>query len=90
MWHAELLGEWRRDGFEQQKAEVRDRHQNAAVVKRLCAYLDRQQAAANQHSVCWAAVIDPQTRVNEFLIGVMLQKKEDVLAAVRAAATFQH
>ena len=75
MWHAELLGEWRRDGFEQQKAEVKVKHRDRASAEQLCA----QQAAANQYDVYWAAVIDLQRRINRFLVGVMLQKKEDVL-----------
>ena len=75
MWHAELLGEWRRDGFEQQKAEVKVKHRDRASAEQLCA----QQAAANQYDVYWAAVMDLQRRINRFLVGVMLQMKEDVL-----------
>ena len=91
LWSAELLSEWRREGFEQQRGTLKERYpagimarsnqpgKSQAFITKLCQQIDRQESGANEHEVHWAAVIDLQTRINRYLIRVMLQRKEDIL-----------
>ena len=95
LWSAELLSEWRRHGFDKQRAEVRKRctdGQNRWNEQMFGAQLDIDEARANRHGIYWAAIFDLQTRINRYLIRVMLQRKEDVLPQlyVRPSVMVQH
>ncbi len=83
LWTEEVLSAWRRHSLDQRKAEERDIHQYSddreKIAEERIRQLGAQEATAHRHEVHCAALLDLQTRVNKFLIGVMLQRKEDVL-----------
>ena len=85
LWRCELLTKWRVDGFEQQRTYIKrhtDAYRSQKQITRRCAELDEEQSGALQRDVPWTASHDLQTRINRYLIRVMLQRKEDVLPQI--------
>ena len=88
LWSGALLMKWREEGFEQHVASetkgrvarrVEGREASERVETELLEQVDRERRRAHKHDVYWAAIIDLQTRINKYLILVMLQRREDIL-----------
>ena len=86
LWSEQLLDKWRRVGFKQQRASVKpswsawdDSKKLKERTVKACEQVDREEQRALRLEVHWAAIVDLQTRVNKYLIRVMLQRRELVL-----------
>ena len=89
LWEAELLCEWRLDKLSRDAAELCKQLESATFKNRpshspshLLAWNDslrKEMSRAVHRNIHWAAIFDLQTRINKYVIRVMLQRKEDVL-----------
>ena len=87
LWSAGLLGEWRLDKLRRDAAELEKQWESINVKTQSLQSLSLLQARTSsfQHVRAvhrndhLAAIFDLQTRINKYVIRVMLQRKEDVL-----------
>ena len=86
LWSDELLAEWHCVSFQKHRAAARKWYDNTysggtrvRAWARAIEQIDREERSVQKRSISWTAVVDLQTRVNEYLIRVMQQRKEHVL-----------
>ena len=81
LWTEAVLGLWRREGFQAQKRDGMERHEyDSELAGELCQQqVDEAERRALGRDIHWATIFDLHTRINKFLVRVMLQRKEDML-----------